>query len=72
MTMRGMKENEMKQVANWINEVSNIISDYNFIEDKEKRKQNLKQFMSFIENNNDLIKIKDNVSILCNNFPIYK
>ena len=72
MTMRWMKENEMKIVAFLIYRVSEIIKDFKYIENKENRKENLKSFYKFIENNNDLKKIRGEVRELCLKFPIYK
>ena len=72
MTMRWMKEEEMKIVAHFIFKVSKIIKKYVYIEDKEERKKNMKNFYEFIENNNELKNIKEEVKQLCLKFPIYK
>ncbi|MCH2189162.1 serine hydroxymethyltransferase [Candidatus Gracilibacteria bacterium] len=72
MTMRGMREAEMKQVAGWIYRVSEIITDFVYIDDKEARKERLKEFRAFIAENQELKDIKEEVKNLCIQFPIYK
>jgi len=72
MTMRGMKEKEMKQVAIWINKVFLIIKDFKYSLDKEERKKINSKFKEFIENNNELKQIRLEVKDLCMKFPIYK
>lgn len=71
MTMRGMKEPEMKQVANWIKRVANVISEFQYVEDKEARKTRLKEFREFIKDNRELAQIRQEVKELCLRFPIY-
>jgi len=72
MTMRGMREQEMKKVAEFIARVAEEVKDFKHEEDKEKRKENLKKFYDFIENNESIRMIKAEVKDLCNQFPIYK
>lgn len=72
MTMRGMKEIEMKKVADFIYRVSEIVKDFKYIEDKDERKKQLENFYSFIEKNKEIEKIKEEVKELCKKFPIYK
>ena len=72
MTMRWMKENEMKIVASLIFRVSEIIKDFKYIEDKDDRKKNMKDFYEFIEKNNNLKDIRLEVRELCLKFPIYR
>jgi glycine hydroxymethyltransferase len=71
MTMRGMKEQEMKKVADWMKEVADIIKDFQFIEDKKARTKQLEEFEQFIETNEQIKKIKKEVEHLCLKFPIY-
>lgn len=72
MTMRGMKEIEMKKVADFIYRVSEIVKDFVYIEDKEERKKELEKFYTFIDKNKELEKIALEVKELCSKFPIYK
>ncbi len=71
MTMRGMKEPEMKKVADWMKEVADIIKDFEFVEDKKERTKQLEVFEEFIEKNEDLKRIRKEVEHLCLKFPIY-
>lgn len=72
MTMRGMKEEEMKKVAFYMNEVDEVIKDFKYSDIKEERIENLRKFREFIKNNDKLKEIRQKVKELCNNFPIYK
>lgn len=72
MSMRWMWKEEMKQVALWIKRVSDIIEEFVFVDDKEERKVRLKEFRSFIDMNEELIKIRSEIKELCLKFPIYK
>ena len=72
MSMRGMWEEEMKKVALWIKQVSDIISNFVYKETKEERKEELRSFRAFISDNSDLQKIRSQVKDLCLTFPIYK
>lgn len=72
MTMRWMKEEEMKIVANYMFQVFKIIKDFEYSEDKEIRNNILKEFREFIKNNTKLKEIKNEVKKLCKKFPVYK
>lgn len=72
MTMRWMKEVEMKQVALWINRVFEIIKDFDYSSNKEKRIEIKKKIRIFLDSNNELKNIKFEVKELCKKFPIYK
>ena len=67
-----MKEPEMKKVALWIDRVCNIVSGFEYKEDKEERKRETKKFKEFIDGNEELLKIKAEIKEFCEDFPIYK
>lgn len=69
--MRGMKEAEMMQIANFIKRVGEVVSVFDYVEDKEGRSKTLKLFHEFITTNIDLLNIRDEVRELCLKFPIY-
>jgi glycine/serine hydroxymethyltransferase len=71
MTQRGMKESEMKIVAELINRVAQTVTQYVYKEDKEERKQQLQDFRKYIQSNEELKIIREEVKNLCNKFPIY-
>lgn len=71
MTQRGMKETQMQQVADLMNRVSQIIKDFEYLEDKDQRVQQLKEFRAFISDNKELKNIREEVKTLCKKFPIY-
>jgi glycine hydroxymethyltransferase len=72
MTMRGMKEYEMKKVADFIYRVSEEIKDFSYLDTKEERIEQMKKFKEYIEKNDSLPKIKKEVADLCSKFPIYR
>lgn len=72
LTMRGMKEGEMKQVAAWMWEVKEIVSEFKYYEDKLQRKAENKRFNESVYSNEKLIAIKAQVKVFCQKFPIYK
>jgi glycine/serine hydroxymethyltransferase len=67
-----MKEPEMEKIANWIKIVSDEVKQFDYSDDKEERAKNLKDFYSFIDNNNKLAEIRKEINELCLKFPIYK
>ncbi len=71
MTQRGMKEEQMVIVAELMYRVSQLISQFNYQEDKETRKSQLIEFREFISNNSELKIIREEVKQLCSQFPIY-
>lgn len=72
MTMRWMKEDEMKKVASYILQVSKVIKDFEYSDDKDIRTNILADFREFIKNNTKLKEIKNEVKELCKKFPVYK
>ncbi len=71
MTMRGMKEAEMKLVAGWMNAVAEEVKQFEYKETKEERKAELKKFREYIVNSKKLAEIREQVRELCLKFPIY-
>ena len=72
VTVRGMKEKEMKKIADWIWRVMEEIKNFEFPSDKRKIKPTLIKFRKFVAGNNNLKKIKGEVKKLCGKFPLYK
>jgi len=72
MTMRGMKEKEMKQVGAWINRVMKEIETFEYSPIKEERIKIKEKFKVFIKENKELKKIREEVYSFCTKFPIYK
>lgn len=70
ITTRGMKEQEMEMIANWITQVVNEIKDYRLPETKEERREYLKKFRKDIAENELRKKIRQQVLELCRKFPI--
>lgn len=72
LTQRGMKESEVRQIAVWMKQVRDVITQFDYSEDKEKRKEINKQFKDFLKNSEELQRIREEVRELCRKFPIYK
>jgi len=72
MTTRGLKEEDMKQVANWFKRVFDEIAKYDLPKEKSEIASYLKQFTKEIHENQNLLKIKAEVAELCAKFPLYQ
>ncbi len=72
LTMRWMKEGEIKKVASFVCRVYDLVKHFEFSEDKEKRLEILRDFRKFVKENEELKKIREEVRELCLKFPIYK
>lgn len=70
ITTRGMREDEMKFIADWIARVVNEIKAYQLPETKEERNEYLKKFREDTAKNELIKKIKKEVLELGKNFPI--
>ncbi|KKR22102.1 MAG: Serine hydroxymethyltransferase [Candidatus Moranbacteria bacterium GW2011_GWA2_39_41] len=72
LTVRGIKEREMKKIAGWIAEVMEEIKAFEFPENKEERIEALKKFKAYIGKNKKLKSIKSEIKNMCKKFPLYK
>ena len=72
ITVRGMKEKEMKILGRWIVRVMAEIKQFEFPENKEERAAATKKFRSYISKSKELKQIKAEVKSLCKKFPLYK
>lgn len=71
VTSRGMREKEMKKIAEWIKSVALEIEEFEFPENKDGLKPYLEDFRKKIKKNKNLKKIKLEVKKFCKKFPIY-
>lgn len=69
-TTRGMKEKEMKQIAQWINDVISELSPYQSTGEKEELRAVLKKFRRDVLKNKRIKEIAKEVKKLCSRFPI--
>lgn len=70
ITTRGMKESEMRFIADWIAQVVEQIKEYQLPETKEERITYLREFRKNIAANQTLQRIKEEIKDLCVKFPI--
>lgn len=70
LTVRGMKEDEMKQIALWITKVVEHIGKRDIPEDPEERQRVLKAFKEEIFQDKILKSIRKEVIALCKKFPV--
>ncbi len=69
ITTRGMKENEVKQIAGWILSVIDHVKNEKLPEEKEKRVEFIKSFRRKIAKDKFLVGIASEVRALCKKFP---
>lgn len=70
LTTRGMKEGEMKQIAEWIKKVIVIVDSDRLPEDKEEKREFLRGFKERVKKNESLLEIAEEVRELCERFPV--
>jgi len=70
ITVRGMKEREMKQIAKWVSDVVERVGTQKVPEDDEQRRKTLKKFKADIVKDKFLLEIRSEVKKLCKKFPI--
>jgi len=70
ITTRGMKEKEMKLIADWIAQIINEIKKYKLPENKDERGDYLKKFREEMAGDILIKKIKQEVLEFGKNFPI--
>lgn len=69
ITTRGMKESEMKTIADWILKVVDHIKNEKLPEEKEERREFIKSFRERIQEDIFLKDIASEVKHLCTKFP---
>lgn len=69
ITTRGMKEKEIRKIAEWIDTVIKLVKDEIMPEDANARKLFLKSYMVKIDRDKTLAKISKEVKSLCSKFP---
>lgn len=70
LTTRGLKETDMKKVAQWIVKAINEVKQYKMPEDKEARKDYLVKFHSDIAKNKNLKKIAGEIKSFISKYPL--
>lgn len=69
ITARGMKETEIKMIADWVIKIINHVKDEKLPEDKDERKLFTKSFREKISKDKFLEEINKEVKDLCEKFP---
>lgn len=69
-TTRGMKEGEMRKIAQWIGLVYSEIKSFKFPMDKIERLNALKEFRNFLKDNKKFLEMKGQVMEFCAKFPV--
>ncbi len=69
ITTRGMKEKEMKKIANWILQITYHVKEEFLPDEKEKRPIFLKDYKARIKKDKFLKNIASEVKSLCKKFP---
>ncbi len=71
LTTRGMKEKEMKKIANWIWQVAESVKEYKLPNNKEARIEYLKKFRNEVEDSKELSRIKKEIKTFASKYPIF-
>jgi len=71
VTTRGMKEAEMKQIADWIARVVTVATKEELPADKVERATFLKTFRTAMAKNSELLSIRQEVTALAKTFPLF-
>lgn len=70
ITVRGMKEKEMRLIAGWIKQIIEYVKPYKLPEDKNARMAFTKNFLKDIKKDKFLLELKKEVKNLCQKFPV--
>lgn len=70
LTTRGMKEKDMKKIASWMERVINEVKGYSLPSEKEGRLKLLEKFRKEVIKNENLLKIKKEVTLFARKFPV--
>ena len=71
LTTRGMAENEMENIGEWIASVINSVSEFKLPQDREDKIKILSQFRQSLGQNQVILEVKQRVLDLCAEFPLY-
>jgi len=71
VTTRGMKEPEMKTIADWISAVIDETRLEVLPEDKTERREAVSRFRTSAKTNSRIAHVKDQVISLCEQYPLY-
>ena len=71
LTTRGMKEQEMREIADIIADVVDAVKGYELPDDKEKRAEVLKRFREEVKVNPRVVDAKRRTLALAQRFPLY-
>jgi glycine hydroxymethyltransferase len=69
-TTRGMRENEMGQIAGWIARVRDQIAAFQLPDDRDGRRHTLRRLRAAVKDNAALAAIREDVRALCRRFPV--
>ena len=72
VTTRGMKEPQMKQIAQWIWQVTQLVKQYELPEDKKQRAAFVKEFQQTALALPELQKIRQEVVAFASKYPLFQ
>lgn len=71
VTTRGMKEPQMRQIADWITDVIFYIKDYQLPEDKKERRKFVQEFRQKMAKDKYLLDITKQVKQMASKYPLF-
>lgn len=70
LTSRGMKEEDMKKVAEWIKRAIDETKGYDLPKQQDERALFIKDLKLKVKNNQNLKKIKEEIRVFASNYPV--
>lgn len=70
VTSRGMGETEMRQIAEWMGQVVELVADKRLPEEKEARQEFVREYLEWVGESEELKAIGEEVKELCLSFKI--
>jgi glycine hydroxymethyltransferase len=71
VTTRGMKEQEMKQIAKWIAQVVEIVKEYELPQERKDRSGFIKEFRNKVQDDQRLLAIRAEVKKMAEKYPLF-
>jgi len=72
VTTRGMKEAEMKMIADWIARVVERVKDHTMPQERSGRARFVKEFRDLADADEELLKIAAEVKVMTSKFPMFQ
>lgn len=72
VTTRGMGKKDMEKITDWIFGVYEIIKEWELPQEKKERSEFMKKFKTWVDENSEIKKIREETSDFAKTFPLFK